>query len=121
LEAVEKQRRRAMDAKDLFTYYLDYLYDQTSDRLDSLQLSSDPTEKSKCAILTRRLLTLSKDLGDEKVRESIERYGERLEKDFLKSFDKAYRRGDLREMRVFPITTPTRTDFSHEGKCQGVA
>jgi hypothetical protein len=109
-----------MDAKDLFTYYLDYLYDQTSDRLDSLQLSSDPTEKSKCAILTRRLLTLSKDLGDAKVRESIERYGERLEKDFLKSFDKAYRRGDLREMRVFPIT-PTRTDFSYEGKCQGVA
>lgn len=98
-----------MDAKDLFTYYLDYLYNQASDRLDSLQLSSDPTEKSKCAIMTRRLLNLSKDLADQKVRESIERYGERLEKDFLKSFDKAYRRGDLREMRVFPFKSLERS------------
>ena len=101
LEAIEKQRRRAMDAKDLFTYYLDFAYDNTSDRLDSLQLSSDQDGKSKCAVMTRRLLTLSKDLDAEgRIRESIEKYGERLEKDLLKSFDKAYRRADLRAMGV---------------------
>jgi Exocyst complex component Sec10 len=33
---------------------------------------------------------------------SIEKYGERLEKDLLKGFDKAYRRADLSEMRVSP-------------------
>jgi hypothetical protein len=101
LEAIEKQRRRAMDAKDLFTYYLDFSFDKISDRLDSLELSSEPGGKSQCAIMTRRLLSLSKDLDTEgSIRESIEKYGERLEKDLLKSFDKAYRRGDLREMRV---------------------
>jgi exocyst complex component 5 len=90
-----------MDAKDLFTYFLEFAYENTSERLDSLQLSSDPGGKSQCAIMTRRLLNLSKDLDAEgRVRESIEKYGERLEKDLLKGFDKAYRRGDLREMRV---------------------
>jgi exocyst complex component 5 len=90
-----------MDAKDLFTYYLDFSHDKTSDRLDSLELSSEPGGKSQCAIMTHRLLSLSKDLDTEgSVQESIEKYGERLEKDLLKSFDKAYRRGDLREMRV---------------------
>jgi hypothetical protein len=101
LEAVEKQRRRALDAKDLFTYYLDFANDKTSDRLDSLRLS-EQGGKSQCAIMTRRLLALSKDLDEEGgVRESIEKYGERLEKDLLKAFDKAYRRGDLREMGVY--------------------
>jgi exocyst complex component 5 len=53
--------------------------------------------------MTRRLLSLSKDLdGVGNIRESIEKYGERLEKDLLKAFDKAYRRGDLREMAVLP-------------------
>ena len=101
LEAIEKQRRRAMDAKDLFAYYVDFAYDKTSDRLDSLQQSPEPGAKSQCAIMTRRLLNLARDLDPNgKVRESIEKYGERLEKDLLKAFDRAYRRGDLREMRV---------------------
>jgi len=105
LEAIEKQRRRAIDARDLFTYYLDFAYDNTSDRLDSLQLSSDQTGKSQCAVMTRRLLSLSKDLDSGgRIRESIEKYGERLEKDLLKSFDKAYRRGDLQEMGVKSLT-----------------
>jgi hypothetical protein len=90
-----------LDAKDLSTYYLDFALNKTSDRLDSLQLSSDQGGKSQCAIMTRRLLSLSKDLDKEGgIRESIEKYGERLEKDLLKAFDKAYRRGDLREMNV---------------------
>ena len=101
LESLEKQRRRAMDAKDLFTYYLDFAYEKTSDRLDALQFSSEAGSKSKCAIMTRRLLQLVRDLDTKgNVRESIEKYGERLEKDLLKAFDRAYRRGDLREMRV---------------------
>jgi exocyst complex component 5 len=99
-----------MDAKDLFTYYLDFAHDKVSDRLDALQLSSETGLKSKCAIMTRRLLHLARDLDSEgKVRESIEKYGERLEKDLLKAFDRAYRRGDLREMRVrghFPPCLP---------------
>ena len=104
LEAIERQRGRAIDARDLFTYYLDFAHDGNSDRLDSLQLSSDQTGKSKCAIMTRRLLHLAKDMDDEgRIRESIEKYGERLEKDLLKGFDRAYRRGDLREMRVRPV------------------
>jgi exocyst complex component 5 len=106
LESIEKQRRRAMEAKDLFTYYLDFAYDNTSDRLDALQMSDEPKGKSQCAIMTRRLLTLSKDLDAEgRIRESIEKYGERLEKDLLKAFDKSYRRGDLREMRVRPFSS----------------
>jgi exocyst complex component 5 len=101
LESIEKQRRRAIDAKDLFTYYLDFAFENTSDRLDSLQLSSDKSGKSQCAIMTRRLMNLSKDLDAEgRVRESIEKYGERLEKDLLKAFDRAYRRGNFRDMRV---------------------
>jgi exocyst complex component 5 len=56
--------------------------------------------------MTRRLLSLARELDSQgKTRESIERYGERLEKDLLQAFDKAYRRGDLREMRVRPFTT----------------
>jgi exocyst complex component 5 len=91
-----------MDAKDLFTYYVDFAYDNASDRLDSLQLSSDQSGKSECAIMTRRLLNLSKDLDTEgRIKESIEKYGEHLEKELLKSFDKAYRRGDLKEMRQY--------------------
>ena len=79
------------------------MYDGISDRLDALQLSSGQSGKSQCAIMTRRLLSLAKDLDEEgRVRENIEKYGERLEKDLLKSFDKAYRRGDLREMGVDP-------------------
>jgi exocyst complex component 5 len=101
LEAIEKQRQRAIDARDLFTYYLEFLHDGSSEGLDSLESSSEPKSKSQCAIMTRRLLSLSRDLDPEgKVTESIERHGERLEKLFLKAFDKAYRRGNLREMGV---------------------
>jgi exocyst complex component 5 len=92
----------------LFTYYLDFAHDGNSDRLDSLQLSSDQAGKSKCAIMTRRLLHLAKDMDEEgRIRESIEKYGERLEKDLLKGFDRAYRRGDLREMRVCFLVSGT--------------
>jgi len=108
-----------MDAKDLFTYYLDFAFDGTSERLDALQLA-DQNGKSQCAIMTRRLLTLSKDLDMEgRVRESIEKYGERLEKDLLKAFDKSYRRGDLREMRV-PAQELFSIADSHVGTCQGL-
>ena len=101
LEGIEKQRKRATDARDLFTYYLDFVYDNTSDRLDALLLGSGEEGKSKCAIMTRRLLSLAKDLDAEgRVREGIEKYGERLEKDLLKGFDRAYRRANLSEMRV---------------------
>jgi len=110
-----------MDAKDLFTYYLDFAYDKSSDRLDSLQLSSDLNGKSHCAIMTRRLLNLSKELDSEgHVRESIEKYGERLEKDLLKAFDKAYRRADLRAMRVSSFSFSLGKSLNFLGLCQSV-
>ena len=100
LETLERNRQRAMDARELFLAYLECSNGDMS-RLELLRNDPNPAGKTKCATLTRRLLSICKDLdvyNSSATKVSIEKYSETFEKTILKAFDRAYRKGDVREM-----------------------
>jgi len=109
LESIDKLRKRASEAHDLILYYNEFAKGDTS-RLEQMRKEGGREGRQKVAVASRRLLSLSKEVdigegerggeGAEKVREGIERYCERFEKDMLKLFDKYYRRGDPKAMAV---------------------
>jgi chromosome segregation ATPase len=60
LEQIDKQRSRAADTKDLIQYFVDFKLEDSS-RLDQLRQSGADGEQ-KCAIMTKRLMALGKEL-----------------------------------------------------------
>jgi len=108
LESIDKLRKRASEAHDLILYYNEFAVGDTT-RLELMRKEGGREGRQKVAVAARRLLSLSKEVdigqgeggeGADKVREGIERYCERFEKDMLKLFDKYYRRGDPKAMAV---------------------
>ncbi|KAJ3417219.1 Exocyst complex component 5 [Chytridiales sp. JEL 0842] len=95
LETIDKQRKRATEARDLIQYYLDF-NKGVSIRLEEFRKSSQEAE-AQTAIITRRLNAIAKEVdipGTETAKSNIEKYCEQLEKDILQQFDDAYRKGN---------------------------
>ncbi|KAI8805612.1 exocyst complex component Sec10-like protein [Cladochytrium replicatum] len=115
LETIDKQRTRAVEAKDLIQHYIDFNAGNTS-RLDEI-MAGGPDGEYKAAIIARRLSVIAKDVdlpGTEKARASIESYCEALEKRLLDAFDAAYRENDKMVMKRY---AKTLYDFNGGSSC----
>ncbi|KAI9596433.1 exocyst complex component Sec10-like protein, partial [Syncephalis fuscata] len=101
LDTVEKQRNRAIEARELIEYYLEFA-DQRVDRLEDLRMSG-PDDQLKAAVIARRINTIAKDVtteGSEKTKRAIERYCEVLENGLLENFEEAMQHNDIRVMEA---------------------
>ncbi|KAI9001673.1 exocyst complex component Sec10-like protein [Gaertneriomyces semiglobifer] len=100
LETIDKQRTRAIEAKELFEHFVECNAGNAS-RLDDLVHSGFDAER-KAAVVLRRLNAIGKEVdvaGAETARRNIEAFAEEFEKKLLARFDEAYKSGDRREMR----------------------
>ncbi|KAH8915622.1 Sec10-domain-containing protein, partial [Atractiella rhizophila] len=114
LESLSRQRDRASEAHDLILYYNDFWRGDTT-RLETLRKNGGKEGRLKIAIACRRLVAISKSIqdsggldGGEETRDRIEKYCERFEKEILRLFDKAYRKGDPKMMSASFFLTERR-------------
>lgn len=100
LENIHRQRQRALEAHDLIEHYYAFARGDTS-KLDRLRKEGGREGRLKTAIIARRLGVISREVdvpGAEQIRETVDRYNERFERDMLKLFDRFYRKGDPKMM-----------------------
>lgn len=100
LENIHRQRQRALEAHDLIEHYYAFAHGDTS-KLDRLRKEGGREGRLKTAIIARRLGVISREVdvpGAEQIRETVDRYNERFERDMLKLFDRFYRKGDPKMM-----------------------
>ncbi|CAO1618629.1 unnamed protein product [Jaminaea pallidilutea] len=100
LEIIDRQRQRAVEAHDLIEHYYAFARGDTS-KLDRLRKEGGRQGRLRTAIIARRLGAISREVdvaGAEEIRETVDRYNERFERDMLKLFDKFYRKSDPRMM-----------------------
>ncbi|OCF42358.1 exocyst complex component protein [Kwoniella heveanensis CBS 569] len=128
LESLHQTRSTAQSTSLLLSYYLSLAHQTSVTTADGS--SSTPLEalfatrtsrdgRSRLAIILRRLMAVAKDRRMEKekverVRDEIERYCERFEKEVLRLFDRSYRKGDPRMMAH---CAKTLQDFNGGASC----
>ena len=102
LETIDKQRSKAVDAKELIQYFLDF------DKGDSKKLTQlRKTDEYKAVIIAKRLNAIAKEIsipGTEVARANIEKYCENLERSLLSLFDEALKKKDRELMKVYIYT-----------------
>ncbi|BFZ62159.1 Exocyst complex component 5 [Saitoella coloradoensis] len=102
LEQLDKQQKRAIEARLLIECYTEFSRPEgTSPQLENLMNSGNPADVLRVAVITRRLTSVSKDIdlpNAAKTRAAIEAYIEQFERRILKHFDRAYRENNLDEM-----------------------
>ncbi|CCX34869.1 exocyst complex component Sec10-like protein [Pyronema domesticum] len=102
LEALDKQRQRAEDAKFLIACYTEFSRGETR-RLEKLRRTGRIEDSIRCAVVSRQLsLIVKRNEGaaaNVKTKELIESFSESLEQDLLKQFDDAYRRFKKDQMK----------------------
>ncbi|KAI9847403.1 MAG: Exocyst complex component 5 [Sclerophora amabilis] len=125
LEEMDKQRRRALDAKFLIQCWLEVSERGELIALEDVRRQGGGEGKVRCAVISRQLMRISQRLDPESwstvtgtgkgvvngvngaksrsrkynTRELIEKFSETLEKDLLKQFDEFYRRQNFDGMR----------------------
>lgn len=100
LENINRQRQRAIEAHDLIEHYYAFARGDPS-KLDRLRKEGGREGRIRTAIIARRLGVISREVdvpGAEDIREAVDKYNERFERDMLKLFDKFYRKSDPRMM-----------------------
>lgn len=125
LEELDRQSRRAQDAKFLIQCWVEVSETGTLTSLEDVRRHGGGEGKVRCAVVARQLTRISQRLdpaswaqtnGETKAvngiqgtsehppthntREIIEKFAETLEKDLLKQFDSSYRRQNFEGMRV---------------------
>jgi hypothetical protein len=124
LEELDRQARRAQDAKFLIQCWLDVSERGELTALEELRRRGDGDGKVRCAVIARQLMKISQRLDQDNwnqsnggrttngaggrhgrpgffnTRELIEKFSETLEKDLLKQFDQFYRMQHWAGMRV---------------------
>ncbi|KAG8798218.1 Exocyst complex component 5 [Serendipita sp. 400] len=96
LESVHSSRLRAQAACDIIGFYIQFSRNDVT-KMDVLRKEGGKEGRMKLAILLRRINTTAKEVDipiSEKVKENIDRYCEKFEKDMLRLFDRSYRKGD---------------------------
>ncbi|KAJ3382348.1 Exocyst complex component 5 [Lobulomyces angularis] len=115
LETIDLQRTKAVEAKDLIQYFLDF-NQGISARLETLRKKNAAGEYN-AVIIARRLSGIAKEVDVpeiEKARTNIEKYCEELEKGLLESFDKALNAKDRVKMKQY---AKTLFDFNGGNSC----
>lgn len=129
LEELDRQRRRAQDAKFLTQCWLEASEKGQLSFLEDIRKQGGGEGKVRCAVIARQLMRISQRLdpgswgqtngngrsangtnsprgargGGYNTKELIEKFSETLEKDLLKQFDHFYRRQNFEAMRVSSI------------------
>ncbi|CCA68145.1 related to exocyst complex 100 kDa component [Serendipita indica DSM 11827] len=96
LESVHASRLRAQAAHDLIDFYIQFSRNDVT-KLDVLRKEGGKEGRMKLAILLRRMKTTAKEVDipiAEQVKENVDKYCEKFEKDMLRLFDRSYRKGD---------------------------
>ncbi|KAJ3054447.1 Exocyst complex component 5 [Rhizophlyctis rosea] len=115
LETIDKQRTRAMEAKDLIQYFIQF-NQGGSKQLEGLR-ASGPEGEYKAAITAKRLNLIAKEVdipGTETARMNIEKFCEDTERGILDQFDAAYKDGDR---AVMNRCAKTLLDFNGGASC----
>ncbi|WWC59401.1 uncharacterized protein I303_101956 [Kwoniella dejecticola CBS 10117] len=128
LDTLHQTRSTAQSTSLLLSYYLSLAHQTSISSPDGT--SSTPLEalfatrtsregRTRLAVILRRLMAVSKDKRMEKekaerVRDEIERYCEKFEKEVLRLFDRSYRKGDPRMMAH---CAKTLQDFNGGASC----
>lgn len=103
LEALDKQRQRAEDAKFLIQCYTEFSRGDMG-RLESLRRTGRIEDSIRCAVVGRQLsLIVKRTEGpgtNPRTKELIEAFSETLEQDLLRQFDDAYRKFNIESMKV---------------------
>ena len=123
LEELDRQRRRALDAKFLIQCWMEVSERGELMALEDVRRRDGGEGKVRCAVIARQLMRISQRLDKESwaqvngntkskdgdagrrrgrrpnTRETIEKFSETLEKDLLKQFDDFYRRQNFDGMR----------------------
>ncbi|KAH0536967.1 hypothetical protein FGG08_006195 [Glutinoglossum americanum] len=125
LEELDRQRRRAQDAKFLTQCWLEVSEKGQLSSLEGVRKQGGGEGKVRCAVIARQLMRISQRLdpgswgqtngngrsanaangprstrgGGYNTKELIEKFSETLEKDLLKQFDHFYRRQNFDSMR----------------------
>ncbi|KAI9291546.1 exocyst complex component Sec10 [Neoconidiobolus thromboides FSU 785] len=117
LESIDKQRSRLLQARDLFSFFLEFSQHGQCNQLEEMRSVQGPDGQYKAAIIARKLSNISKEIdfpGMEKTRITIEKYNENLEQDLLETFDQAYTNGDISTMAS---CSKTLLDFNGGNSC----
>ena len=125
LEELDRQSRRAQDAKFLIQCWTQVSKTGRLTSLEEIRQHGGAEGKVRCAVLARQLARISQRLdpgnwdkpngegrsadgahspdgqdAKHNTREAIEKFAETLEKDLLQQFDESYRKQDFEGMRV---------------------
>ncbi|RXK37429.1 exocyst complex component protein [Tremella mesenterica] len=132
LESLHQTRSTAQSTSLLLSYYLSLVHitsttpdpnnpkPETTNPLEQLFATRTSREgRARISIILRRLMAVAKDRRTEKekaerVRDEVERYCERFEKECLRLFDRSYRKGDPRMMAH---CAKTLQDFNGGASC----
>ncbi|KAK9458525.1 exocyst complex component Sec10-domain-containing protein [Lipomyces oligophaga] len=108
VDLVSRQRNRAASSSFIIQCYISFLSNDY-ELLEKLRTGASEDQR-QCAITVRQLLRVARRITKipraSEARDNVEKYAEMLERELLKSFDKAYRAADLGSMkRVADILT----------------
>ncbi|KAI9832302.1 MAG: Exocyst complex component 5 [Thelocarpon superellum] len=145
LEELDRQRRRALDAKFLIQCWMEVSERGELRSLEDVRRRDGGEGKVRCAVIARQLIRISQRLdpaswsrsnGSKKgssqpngvrgrgnvinTREIIEKFSETLEKDLLKQFDDFYRRQNFDGMKAGARDPPTRRFADVVQECANV-
>ncbi|KAK9448424.1 exocyst complex component Sec10-domain-containing protein [Limtongia smithiae] len=102
VDLVSRQRNRAASSSFIIKTYMAYLENDTSE-VEKMRTGSLEDQK-QCAVTIRQLLRISRKINNipkaQIARQNIEKYAEMLEREMLKTFDRAYRAQDMNYMKA---------------------
>ncbi|KAK9375730.1 exocyst complex component Sec10-domain-containing protein [Lipomyces chichibuensis] len=102
VDLVSRQRNRAASSQFIIKCYISFLENDPS-VVESMRTGSFEDQR-QCAITVRQLLKIARKINNipraAVARENIEKYAEMVERELLKTFDKAYRSADMNSMKA---------------------
>ncbi|KAK9369205.1 exocyst complex component Sec10-domain-containing protein [Lipomyces kononenkoae] len=102
VDLVSRQRNRAASSQFIIKCYISFLENDPT-VVENMRTGSFEDQR-QCAITVRQLLRISRKINNipraAVARENIEKYAEMVERELLKTFDKAYRSADMNSMKA---------------------
>ncbi|KAK9431183.1 exocyst complex component Sec10-domain-containing protein [Lipomyces doorenjongii] len=102
VDLVSRQRNRAASSQFIIKCYISFLENDPS-IVEGMRTGSFEDQR-QCAITVRQLLRFARKINNipraSVARENIEKYAEMVERELLKTFDKAYRSADMNSMKA---------------------
>ncbi|KAK9479224.1 exocyst complex component Sec10-domain-containing protein [Lipomyces japonicus] len=102
VDLVSRQRNRAASSSFLIKSYLSFAHNNDAGLVDAMRQGSVDDQR-QCAVTVRQLLRLARKINAmphaARTRANIEKYAEMVERELLRTFDRAYRGADMDAMK----------------------